>query len=153
MKQFTLQLDMDYQRPIIELKAWHSFEALLDTGAFFPIWTASPNILEKIGGTLEQKGVRFKGFGGETAGNLYRLNTFVIGDLIFPNMSIIACRDLAEVPFQMILSATMFDNLIYEIDSKNHKLNVTVPDDESLIRNLRIRNSSGRLHVFCNSMP
>lgn len=153
MKQFTLQLDMDYQRPIIELKAWHNFEALLDTGAFFPIWTASPNILEKTGGILEQKEVRFRGFGGETKGDLYRLSTFVIGDLVFPNMSIIACTDLAVVPFQLILSATMFDNLIYEIDTKNHKLNITIPDDESLIRNLKIKNSSGTLHVLCTSMP
>lgn len=40
MKQFILQLDKCYQRPIIELRTWHNFEALLDTGAFFPIWTA-----------------------------------------------------------------------------------------------------------------
>lgn len=150
MKQFTLQLNTDYQRPVIELKAWHSFEALLDTGAFFPIWTANPNILGKIGGVLERKDVRFGGFGGETSGDLYRLNTFMVGDLIFPNMSIIACADLTAVPFQMILSATMFDNLIYEIDSKNHKLNITVPDDESLVRNLRIKSSSGKLHVLCS---
>lgn len=99
---------------------------------------------------MEQEGVMFKGFGGEAAGNLYRLNMFVIGELIFPNMSIIACSDLERVPFQLILSATMFDNLLYEIDNKHHRLNITVPDDEALVRNLRIRDTSGRLHVFCN---
>lgn len=151
MKQFTLKLDKYYQRPIIELKDWHNFEALLDTGAFFPIWTANENILKKAGGELVQTGVRFKGFGGETVGNLYKLNVFTIGELMFPNMSIIACSDLDKVPFQLILSATMFDNLIYEIDNKNHRLNVTVPDDESLIRNLNIRDSNGKLYVFCNS--
>ena len=150
MKQFTLRLDKSYQRPIVELKTWYSFEALLDTGAFFPIWTADERILEKVGGTLEKRNVRFRGFGGETFGNLYLLNTFAIGDLIFPNMSIIACEDLTEVPFQLILSATLFNNLIYEIDCKNHKLNVTVPDGESIVRNLKIMDSQGRLHVFCN---
>ena len=40
-------------------------------------------------------------------------------------------NDDLEVPFNMILSATMFQNLIYEIDDKNHKLNVTIPDEES----------------------
>ena len=83
-------------------------------------------------------------------GNLYLLNTFAFGDLIFPNMSIIACADLTEVPFQLILSATLFNSLIYEIDCKNHKLNVTVPDGESVVRNLRIMDSQGRFHVFCN---
>lgn len=150
MKQFTLQLDKNYQRPIIELKTWHNFEALLDTGAFFPIWTADENILVKLGGTLEKENVKFKGFGGETTGNLYKLNTFIIGDLVFSNMSIIACSDLEKVPFQLILSATMFDNLLYEIDNKNHKLNITVPDDESVVRNLRIKDTDGRIYVFCN---
>ena len=150
MKQFTLKLDKNYQRPVIELKDWHNFEALLDTGAFFPIWTASEIILKKAGGELKQEGVRFKGFGGETTGNLYALNMFVVGELIFPNMSIIACQDLEEVPFQLILSATMFDNLLYEIDNKHHRLNITVLDDEPLVRNLRIRDSCGRLHVLCN---
>lgn len=40
------------------------------------------------------------------------LNTFAIGDLIFPNMLIIACADLTEVSFQMILSTTLFNNVI-----------------------------------------
>lgn len=75
---------------------------------------------------------------------------FIIGDLIFPNMSLIACSDLEKVPFQLILSATMFDNLLYEIDNKNHRLNITVPDDKSVIRNLRIKDTDGRLYVFCN---
>lgn len=44
----------------------------------------------------------------------------------------------------------MFHNLIYEIDSKNHKLNVTIPNNESTIRNLVIKDSDGRLHVLCN---
>lgn len=150
MKQFTLRMNKAYQRPIIELKTWYGFEALLDIGAFFPIWTADERILAKAGGTLEKGNVRFSGFGGETVGNLYCLDSFIIGDLIYPNMSIIACTDLKEVPFQLILSATMFDNLIYEIDCKNHKLNVTVPDDESVVRNLKIRDSRGSLYVLCN---
>lgn len=150
MKQFTLQMNKNYQRPIVELKEWHNFEALLDTGAFFPVWTAHENVLLKAGGALERRNVKFGGFGGETLGDLYRLNTFAIGKLIFPNMSIIACRDLKNVPFQLILSATMFNNLIYEIDNKNHKFNVTIPDGESEIRNLTIKDSMGRLFVLCN---
>ncbi len=54
MKQFSLQLNSRYQRPIVELKTWHNVEALLDTGAFFPIWTADEKILEKAGGILEK---------------------------------------------------------------------------------------------------
>lgn len=151
MKQFILNMNNKYQRPIIELKSWYNFEALLDTGAFFPIWTADEDILEALGGRCIKKEILFGGFGGETKGNLYELQSMLIGDLIFPNMHIIACNDLKNVPFQLILSATMFQNLIYEIDNKHHKLNVTIPDDESTVRNLRIKDSNGRLHVLCNS--
>lgn len=31
-------------------------------------------------------------------------------------------------------------------------LNITVPDSESMVRNLRISEKNGRLHVLCNSV-
>ena len=76
--------------------------------------------------------------------------TLKLGDLIYPNMIIISNDDL-EVPFNMILSATMFQNLIYEIDDRNHRLNITIPDEESKVRNLRIVNLDGKIHVLCSS--
>lgn len=148
MKQFTLNMNNRYQRPIIELKSWHNLEALLDTGAFFPVWIMDEDILKILGGKCIRKQVLFGGFGGETKGNLYELQSMVIGDLIFPNTHIIACKDLKNVPFQLVLSATMFNGLIYEIDSKNYKLNITIPDDESTVRNLRIKDSDGKLHIL-----
>lgn len=53
--------------------------------------------------------------------------------------------------YNLILSATMFDGLIYEINTKTHKLNITVPNGESNVRNLRIEDSNGHLHVLCSS--
>lgn len=50
--------------------------------------------------------VKFGGFGGDAYGSLYRLPHFQIGDLIYPNMHIIACE--LTVPCHMILSASMF---------------------------------------------
>lgn len=119
-----MNMNIKYQRPIVELKSWHNFEALLDTGAFFPVWTVDETILEMLGGTFLRKDITFSGFGGRTKGNLYKLQS---------------------------LSATMFQNLIYEIDDKNHRFNVTIPDDESNVRNLRIEDANGRLHILCHS--
>jgi hypothetical protein len=45
----------------------------------------------------------------------------------------------------------MFNNLIYEIDNKHHRLNITVPCDESISRNLTIRDENGHLRVLCSS--
>lgn len=152
MKQFTLNMNKKYQRPIVELKTWHNFEALLDTGAYFPIWTDDEHILDDLGGRLVKKDIFFGGFGGTARGCLYELESMTVGGLIFPNTHIIACRDLKDVPFQLILSATMFRGLIYEIDDKNHRLNITVPDKESTVRNLRIEDSEGRVHILSHSL-
>ena len=48
------------------------------------------------------------------------------------------------------MDATMFERLIYEIDTKAHRLNVSVPDGENLVRNLRIVDSKGGIHIMCN---
>lgn len=97
MKQFTLSLNKNFQRPVVYLEKFFNLYAVLD---------------------------------------------------IFPNMHIIAAR--LNMPFQMILSATMFRNLIYEIDTYNHKLNVTIPDTQSNVRNLVIYDKDGIMHVACS---
>lgn len=148
MKQITLRLDKRQQRPVVLLK--DTLSASLDTGAHLPVWVDDEAILtEDLGAALIRKNISFTGFGGTAQGNLYQV-TIEVGDLIFPNMHIIANNDM-QVPFNMILSATMFQNLIYEIDEKNHKLNISIPDEESIIRNLKIKESNGKLHIMCQS--
>lgn len=147
MKQFTLRLDATQQRPVVLLK--NSLTALLDTGAYIPIWTDEEDILVSVlGGKLIKENVPFTGFGGTAFGNLYQV-TLEIGDLIFPNMHIVVNSEL-NTSYNLILSATMFERLIYEIDTKTHRLNVSVPDGENLVRNLRIVDSKGGIHIMCN---
>ncbi len=147
MKQFTLNLDKRQQRPVVLL---NNLSALLDTGAYIPVWTDDEEILvTNFDGKLVKKNVPFTGFGGVAYGNLYQVN-INIGDLVFPNMHIVANGDLNS-SYNLILSATMFDGLIYEINTKTHKLNITVPNGESNIRNLRIEDRNGHLHILCNS--
>jgi hypothetical protein len=56
---------------------------------------------------------------------------------------LIIANDEIRSPYNMILSSTMFSNLIYEIDDKNHKLNVSIPNDESNIRNIVLTDTKG----------
>ena len=104
-----------------------------------------------------------------TRGALYEIPTLQLGDLIYPRMSIIAHRSNFPVP--LLLPATMFNNLIYEINNDGqgrpsagagagcdcfapamtHRLNITVPDNESISRNLVIKYENERLYVFCAS--
>ena len=138
------------QRPIAYLKTWYKIDAMIDTGALIPVWTRDEKILLNLGGKLIQENIKFRGFGGRTQGNLYCISNFIMGKLLFTKLYVIAHAD-NELPCHMILSATMFRNLMYEIDDKNHKLNVTIPDGESEIRNLIIRDSNGKLHVLVQS--
>ena len=147
MKQFTLPLDATQQRPVVLLK--NSLTALLDTGAYIPIWTDEEDILVSVlGGKLIKKDVPFTGFGGTACGNLYQIS-LEIGNLVFPNMHIIANSEL-NTSYNLILSATMFDGLIYEINTKTHRLNVSIPNEETYIRNLRVIDSNGSIHILCS---
>ena len=118
MKQFTLRLDRKQQRPVVLLK--NALTALVDTGAFIPVWTDDEEILENVlDAELVKEKVPFIGFGGIAFGNLYQV-TIEVGDLIFPNMHIVANNEL-DTSYNLILSATMFQNLIYEIDDITFK--------------------------------
>ena len=147
MRQFTLNLDATQQRPVVALK---NLTALLDTGAYIPVWTDDEEILvSDLGAKLIKKNIPFTGFGGTAHGNLYQV-TLEVGDLVFPNMHIVANSEL-NTSYNLILSATMFDGLIYEINTRRHTLNVTVVNDSDIVRSLRVVDKDGRIHVLCNS--
>ena len=148
MKQFTLPLHSFLQRPTVYLEQFFDSYAMLDTGSLFPVWVAEEQLLKDYGGILTAQDAPFGGFGGVTKGNIYEIPTFCVGELIFPNFPIIAAPH--RLPCQMLFSATMFSHLVYEIDDQNHQLNITVPDKESVIRNLIIKDIDGNLQVFCS---
>lgn len=149
MKQFTMKLDRKHQRPVVVLK--NGLTALLDTGAYIPVWTDDEDILVSfLGAEFIRNHVQLSGFGGTAYGNLYKVNMDV-GGILYPSMHIIANNDI-DASFNFILSATMFDGLIYQIDTVNHVLNIDVPDTESIVRNLRVENRNGQQFVLCNGI-
>lgn len=149
MRQMTLALDPVYQRPVITLPKFFNLKAMIDTGAVYPVWMKGEEKLGELGAVKDKASIPFGGLGGMTKGALYKIPIFQFGDLIYPNMGIIAHRSNFPVP--LLLPATMFTSLIYEINNKTHCLNITVPDDESVSRNLTIKDENGRLYVFCSS--
>jgi len=127
-------------------------QSISKTGSLFTVWTADEKILNALGGKCVKYNVHFSGFGGETSGNLCEIKHILAGSFVFPGIHIMACKDLQDVPFQLIPSAAMLSGLICEIDDKNHKLNVTIPDNESMVRNLTVRDSDGKQHIMCESV-
>lgn len=144
MEQITLNLKTNSQRPVISMG---NTDALLDTGALFPVWVGPISMLLRKDARLIKRNVSFTGFGGKAVGDLYELSYFCVGKLIFPSMPVIACEDLSG-DFDIILSATMFEGLIYEIDTINSKLNITIPSASELSRRISIKTKDNRVYVL-----
>lgn len=150
MQQFTLKLKEKRQRPSFVIH--DGIVAMLDTGALYPVWTKSEELLIKLlNAKLTKRNVPVSGFGGTTTGNAYTIPLLKVGNIMYPNMQVIASSGMGSVPFNLILSATMFQGLIYEIDTVNNCFNVTIPDNESHIRNYKILDSNGNIHILCQS--
>lgn len=148
MKQYTLRLDKTRQRPVVILN--NGLTALFDTGAYIPVWTDDEDILiSELGAVLVRGNMPLSDFGGSTFGNLYQVN-LEVGGILYPSMHMIANNEI-NATFNLILSATMFEGLIYQIDTVNHVLNVEIPDWESNIRNLRVVNEDGKIFVLCGA--
>ena len=143
--EFALSLDARLSRPAIRLE--NGLSALVDTGAEIPVCTLSANVLKSAyDARLVMENVFIGGFGGRHYGDIYAINLFKIGKLIYPNIHMFVAR--FNLGFHFILSSSMFHGLIYEIDTKNHALTVRIPDDESEVRNLRIVREDGGLYVM-----
>ena len=144
--QITIHLDDKARRPVANLNWFTGCRALIDTGALFPIWNKSEKVLvEKLGAVLIKKYIKFNGFGGETQGNLYRVN-FELNGLYYLNMPIVASK-LNGVNWNMIISATMFDGMVYEIDTINKSLNITIKDNQP-VRILGLSNDNNNISVY-----
>ena len=144
--QITIQLDDRARRPIANIKWFNGCRALIDTGALFPIWNKNEDILvKKLGAALIKRDVIFGGFGGEARGNLYRVN-FELNGIYYIDMPIVASK-LVRANWNMIISATMFDGMIYEIDTISKTLNINVKDNQP-VRILKLSDDSDNISVY-----
>lgn len=150
MQNIILKLLAEANRPIAILPTFYDVPALIDTGAVFPIWCGAEEVLKDYGAKKILDSVPFGGFGGMTTGRLYNIPIFKLGGLIFPNMNVIVHEGFS-ITSPLILPATIFRNLIFEIDNKHFTLKITIPDDESNVRNFIIREENGHLKVFVTS--
>ena len=143
MRELFFALDENNGRPLIELA--NGVSVLIDTGAIIPVWCASEELLkERYKCKYIKKNVSFKGYDGVINGNIYTIDAFALGELVYPHLPVIACED-EDSEFSMLLSATMFDRLILSLDFKEHKALVQLPDGESIVRNIVITKNGKKL--------
>lgn len=151
MQQIVLKLYNEFQRPMFNIHD-DKLIALMDTGALYPVWTKSEEMLVKLLNAKHIKGnIPISGFGGIAYENMYEIPILKVGTLIYPSIHIVAATNLRNTPFHIILSATMFSRLSYEIDNIHSKFKITILDNESTVRNYKLIDSKGNIHIMCQS--
>lgn len=146
--EVTLKLSRNYQRPVVLLPTvFDGCSALLDTGASFPMWTKGAKLLERIGGkpVKDLEAVTFSGFGGECHASVYKID-LRIGEIIYPNMSILCVSD-EEIPGYFLLSATMFSDMSYTINTRHHTFSLQTFDNQ-VCRLVEVYSKDGVLHIL-----
>lgn len=143
--QLDISLDKSARRPIARLEWFPGCRALIDTGALFPVWTKSESLLIKLGGKLERNNISFSGFGGKTGGQLYRIN-FNLNGLQYIDMPVVV-KPMDDLNCHIILSATMFENMIYTIDTINKYISIDTKDNQ-IVRILKVSDEYGKLSVY-----
>lgn len=147
MKQFVLDLEEQFQRPVTKIDG---MVALIDTGALIPVISMEEkDLIDIFHAEKVLDNTKISGFGGECCGKVYSIDQLVVGELIFPNLHVFV-PDESMNRFDIILSATMFHNLRQDIDYINKKMTVFIPEKEQNVRNLKIYDENGDLHLLLN---
>ena len=143
MKEFSIPLLKQYERPIIEL---YNLPTLIDTGTVIPVFSLYPAIFEKyFDSKLILENQFIGGFGGFEKGSVYSISEFKIGDLIFENFEVfVPLSPKFRYPF--LLSATLFYGMDYEFDTINGKFIVRMNENQSFKRDFKIKSLRDKLY-------
>ena len=137
-------------RPIIRLET--GYTALIDTGAEIPMCQDAKILVQKYNAkkliSIESKHAPISASGHNMPGELFDIEQFKIGELIYPHMRFLVPQN-AVFTTDFLFSASMFQGLVLEIDFCTHYLKITIPDGRNNIRNVAYT-KDGRLHILEN---
>ena len=143
MKEFSIPMKKDYQRPVIEL---YNLPTLIDTGSVIPVFSIFPSTLEKyfeIKLILENESI--EGFGGKERGSIYSVKNFKIGKLIFNDFEVFVPRE-PHLKFPFLLSSTLFYGMEYTFDTINGNFIVRMKDEQNFERDFKIKSLRNKLY-------
>lgn len=138
-------LDTKENSPVIVLPWFNNCRVLIDTGATLPMWLKSVIPLKIKGAIKENYTVDLNGVGGSSTGDLYRVN-FDFGNIHFKNLPIVH-KEISVADAYMILPATLFEGMTYEVDNINHTFKVRV-DNKEYYRDFKIKDKTGVPYIY-----
>lgn len=89
--------------------------------------------------------LELSGVGGRTSGDLYKVN-FDFGNIHFKDLPVIH-KEIKVADAYMILPATLFEDMIYEINNIEHTFKVSV-DSKSCYRQFKVKDNNGIPYVY-----
>lgn len=145
LEEEIYSLDTRENSPVIVLPWFNNCRVLIDTGATLPMWLKSAIPLKIKGAIKENYTVNLNGVGGSSTGDLYRIN-FDFGNIHFKNLPIVH-KEISVADAYMILPATLFEGMVYEIDNINHTFKVKV-DNKEYYRDFKIKDNEGIPYIY-----
>ena len=143
MKEFSIPLKKDYERPVIEL---YNLSTLIDTGAIIPVFSMEvSNIKKYFDIKLVLQDGFIGGFDGIVRGSVYSIKNFEVGKLIFNDFEVFVPRE-PKVKYPFLLSATLFYGMDYEFDTINGNFIVKMKDEQKFEREFKIKELRGQLY-------
>lgn len=143
MKEFSIPLKKDYQRPVIEL---YNLSTLIDTGAVIPVFSMEvPNIQKYFETKLILDDGYIGGFDGIVKGSVYSIKNFQVGELIFNDFEVFVPKK-PRLQYSFLLSATLFFGMEYTFDMINNNFIVRMKDEQKFEREFKIKNLNGKLY-------
>ena len=124
MKKIVLPLSENSKRPVITVMG---LEALVDTGAELSVFNMSSNVFERLFEYKDKSKSGVTGYGGECYGTKYIVKTLKIGNEITLSDVPFFVPDTPTTEHILVLAATAFEGTIYEIDTLEHRLTISIP--------------------------
>lgn len=138
-------LDKKENSPVIVLPWFNNCRVLIDTGSTMPMWLKSIVPLKMKGAVKQERQLILNGVGGKTTGELYKVN-FDFGNIHFKDLPIIH-KEIKVADAYMILPATLFEGMVYEINNIDYTFKVKV-DNKGCYRQFKIKDNNGIPYVY-----
>ncbi|MCR5651015.1 MAG: hypothetical protein K6F86_07535 [Lachnospiraceae bacterium] len=148
MKKIVFSTDKNYTRPIITL---YGQQALFDSGADIPSCNDAEFLISEFNAKEIELPVKpfVHGVGKDKVyGRIFDVEMFKIKELMYPHLRIFV-PDEPGFKTTFLLSASMFYGLSCTIDFKNSALEIVVPDEQQLVRNVIFETDGEKYFLIC----
>ena len=141
MARIAIPMLKKFQRPIIEL---YGFNALIDTGAVIPMFSVPvTTVKEKFSAEKILEKHSIGGIGGESYGDVYRIDEFCVGELVYAPFDVFVPIE-PNLKYPILLGAPLFHGMFYGFDTTENQF-IIETKEAPLRRSFKLHELRGQL--------